>query len=112
MTFSSMIAPLQICSVQMIQFMLYRVLRRDKTKNNALLIVLSWIAICPLFLIFMFVMDTVFVVNITVFEALAFIIGCCCTVNCIKNAVDKSYEWLFHMKTHEVNGFRRMRTIT
>ena len=92
--------------------MLDRVLRRDKTKSNVLLLSIAWSSICPAFIAFMLVMDQVFVINSTIFEAVALLLSTCFYVGCIFTCVEKSYELLFSMKMHEVNGFRRMRTIT
>lgn len=112
LTINAMFAPLYVSTVQMIQFLLDRVLRRDKTKNNIMLVVIAWSSICPLFILFMFVMDQVFVINSTFFEVLAMVLGCCCSVRPLIECIEGSYELLFQMKKHEVSGFRRMRTIT
>jgi hypothetical protein len=108
MTVGSMLAPLYVSSIQITQFLLDRVLRRDKSKNNLALITISWVSIFPLFMVFMFIMDQVFVINSTLFELFALLLGLTSCLNCI----DGSYEFLFQMKKHEVSGFRRMRTIT
>jgi hypothetical protein len=108
MTVSSMLAPLYVSSIQITQFLLDRVLRRDKTKNNFSLLSISWVSIFPLFMVFMFIMDQVFVINSTIFELIGLVLGLTSCLDC----VDHSYEVLFQMKKHEVSGFRRMRTIT
>ena len=73
---------------------------------------IAWSSICPVFIVFLFVLDQVFVLNSTIFEPVAIVLGCCGIGGCLNNCVDKSYELLFHMQKHEVSGFRRMRTIT
>ena len=74
--------------------------------------VISWSSICPALMVFLFVMDHVFIINSTIFEAIALLASYFCTVNRLNRCIDNSYEYLFHMQKHEVNGFRRMRTFT
>ena len=110
-----MIAPLYVSTVQMIQFLLDRVLRKDKAQNDHLLRAIAWSSICPVFIVFMFVMDQVFVINSTIFETATYALGLCCAVDAVvrmNRCINDSYEVLFRMKKHEVTGFRRMRTIT
>ena len=44
--------------------------------------------------------------------ATAIMLGMCFNMGSIYTCIEQSYESLFRMKQHEVNGFRRMRTIT
>ena len=98
LTVNAMFAPLYVSSIQMIQFMLDRILRRDKTQANVMLTLIAWSSICPAFIIFMFMMDQVFVINSTIFEALALLLSICFNVGCIFTCIERSYETLFSMK--------------
>lgn len=109
LTVNAMIAPLLVCSVQMILFLTEKVIRRNKYEENILLMAISWSSIGPLFLAFLIIMDQVFILNTVVFEPVGMLCACC-AVNWINKAIDKSYENMFQMKKHEVSGFRRMRT--
>ena len=53
----AMIAPLLVCSIQMIEFLLGKVVRRDQNQSNLLLMMISWTSIGPMLLIFLFIMD-------------------------------------------------------
>ena len=74
------------------------------------------ITVSPLMIVFMFVMDVVFLLN------QAFLYPIIATLNVLTfeklglgrllELIDKSYEILFDMQKLEVAGFRRMRTIT
>ena len=72
----------------------------------------AWISITPLFTVYMLFMDHVFVLNTTLLAPIAFLLRKCCNAEFLTAMTDRSYEVLFQMKPHEVNGFRRMRTIT
>ena len=111
-TVIAMVAPLLVSSIQTIQFLLDRVIRRDKKSTNIVLMATAWTSICPIFTVYMLLMDQVFVVNTTLLTPVAFLFKKCFKIQCLNKMIDSSYERLFQMKPHEVGGFRRMRTIT
>lgn len=77
---------------------------------------MGFMMVSPLMLIYMFVLDIIFVIN----QALLFPIICVLRfitcglidLSCLNRALEKSYEFLFEMQKLEVAGFRRMRTIS
>lgn len=111
-TVFSMIAPLYASSIQMIEFLREKVIRRDPKKNNVLLLAFAWISILPLFLVLTLLMDIVFVINGAVLEPLIYILGCGRGGQGITSCLESVYEQVFNMKRHEISAFRRMRTIT
>lgn len=111
-TVNAMIAPFLASCVQMISFLLEKVIVRDDMESNTWLLIISWGSLFPIFIVFLWIMDIVFIINTTIFEPIASIFGICCNVNFLTQAIDGSYEVLFRMKKHEVAGFKRMRTIT
>lgn len=103
-----MIAPFLASSIQMIEFLTEKVIKRDREDTNILLMTISWCSLFPIFIVFLWFMDIVFIVNTTIFEPIAWLIG----LSCMTEAIEGTYEVLFQMKKHEVSGFKRMRTIT
>ena len=62
-TINAMIAPVIVCLSQMISFLLENVIRRNRKQSNLILMTTSWASIGPLFVIFMILMDLVFIIN-------------------------------------------------
>ena len=107
-----MFAPLLVSCIQTIQFLLDKVIRRDKKQVNLVLMLTAWSSIFPVFTVYMLFMDQVFVLNTTILAPVAFLFKAGCGIDCLNSFIDGTYEFLFQMKSHEVSGFRRMRTIT
>ena len=84
--------------------------------NRFKLSFMGFVMVSPIMLLYMFVLDIIFVIN----QALLFPIICIlkfitCGIldlSCLNRALDKSYEFMFEMQKLEVAGFRRMRTIS
>ena len=79
---------------------------------NFVLMATAWSSICPIFTLYMLIMDQVFVLNTTMLMPFAFLFRCMCKLTFMDDFIDATYMVLFQMKPHEVGGFRRMRTIT
>ena len=79
---------------------------------NLVLLITAWSSICPIFIVYMMLMDQIFILNTTILTPIAFLFGHICGITCMDNLIDESYMFLFQMRPHEVSGFRRMRTIT
>lgn len=107
-TVLSMLAPFLVSSVQLIQFLLHKVTRRDGSKPNLCLLLTSWLSISPILPAYMLFMDILFILNATILKPLADVFN----ISLLHDFINGSYELLFQMKPHEVSGFRRMRTIT
>ena len=56
-TVLAMFAPLYVSSIPLIQFLLDRVIRRNKKQTNLVLLITAWSSICPLFIVYMMFMD-------------------------------------------------------
>lgn len=94
---------------------LRELINRDKNGRFKLRF-LSVITVSPLMIVFMFVMDIVFLLNQAfLYPIIAFLNVLTCEklgLGKLLELIDKSYEILFDMQKLEVAGFRRMRTIT
>ena len=77
---------------------------------------LAWITLTPGIIVYLFLMDVIFLfissVLTPIFVAIHFLT--CGKVNFTKmlNSTDGIYETCFEMKRLDVNGFRRLRTIS
>ena len=79
----AMVAPLLVSLIQIIQFLLDRVMRRDKQSSNIILMATAWISIFPIFMIYMLFMDLVFIFNTTFLSLLAYLFKSCCNIECL-----------------------------
>ena len=74
------------------------------------------IMVSPFMLVYMFMLDIIFVINQALFFPiiilLKFLTFGFLDLSCLNLALEKSYEYLFEMRKLEVAGFRRMRTIS
>lgn len=107
-------APMLASMIQLMEFLLELLVRRDTKVPNIKLFTIAYVSILPIFLVFMFFMDVWFVV-LTMFAPFIWLLGCCLSQNLnssISSFINDSYDYIFSMKKHEVAGFRRMRTIT
>ena len=57
--------------------------RGKKNEGKTMLILVSWNSIGPLFLVFLFIMDQVFVINTVIFDPVGALFMCC-GVECVK----------------------------
>lgn len=76
-----------------------------------MLVLTSWVSITPLFLIYLLLMDWIFMFNTSLLDPINFLLGCC-GVFFFRSCADSMYESFFQMNRTEVSGVRRMRTIT
>ena len=113
-TIFSMIAPFLSCQIPFLIF-LKELIYRDKTGKIKLLW-LGRLMLSPLMLIYMFLMDLVFLfIQAFIFPILLIVkfltFG---KLDCTQmiEKLDKVYEIMFEMQKLDVAGFRRMRTIT
>lgn len=70
------------------------------------------VGLTPVILIYLFVLDLVFILNTSVFMTISDLfklVGV--DISCLPRTIDKSYETLFDMEKLDVAGFRRQRTI-
>ena len=82
-----MIAPLLVSSIPLIQFLLDRVIRREKKSSNLVLMTTAWSSIFPIFTVYMLLMDQVFILNTTVLVPVALLFKCC-NIGCLNNFID------------------------
>ena len=62
---------------------------------NFLLFSIAWASLGPIFVLFLFLMDIVFIINTTILEPIAYILSFCVDVSCLTTTIDQSYEVLF-----------------
>lgn len=53
-----------------------------------MMFLIAWTSLGPIFIIFLFLMDIVFILNTTILEPLAFVMGLKCDVRCFTEAID------------------------
>lgn len=111
-TVCAMAAPQLVSSFQMIKFLLNKVITRDRSVNNSILLFIACISITPVFIIFLTLMDIYFILNSTIFVLIALILGRFINVTFLTDSMEYSYMMLFHMSKQEMTGVRHMRTIT
>jgi len=72
--------------------------------------------LCPIFIVYLVFMDAIFLINTTFFVPLMHMLKAitCGKVNLIPltKAVNSLYTILFDMSVMEIEGFRRLRTIS
>ena len=77
---------------------------------------LAWITLTPGIIIYLFLMDVVFLIFSAIFTPIFFLIHfvTCGKINFtnMMDSTDPVYEKMFTMKRLDVNGFRRLRTIS
>ena len=93
-TVLAMFAPLYVSSIPLIQFLLDRVIRRNKKQTNLVLLITAWSSICPLFIVYMMFMDQIFIFNTTLLAPVAYLFSIC-GITCMDNLIDESYMFLF-----------------
>lgn len=113
-TIFSMLAPFFACQVPFLVFLKELIYRDQKSTNK--LIVLGIVMLSPLMLIYMVVMDFVFLILQAIFSPAVEIVKLVSfgwiDLSGILNRLDRIYEIMFCMQKLDVAGFRRMRTIT
>ena len=77
---------------------------------------LAWITLTPAIIIYLFLMDVVFLLISSILTPIFFFIHflTCGKANFTRmlDSTDSIYENMFEMKRLDVNGFRRLRTIS
>lgn len=77
---------------------------------------LGQIMVSPFMLLYLFMMDLVFLLNQAILVPIIFVIRIITfnsiNLSCLTNTLDRSYEIMFEMQKLDVAGFRRMRTIS
>ena len=117
-TVVTMIAPLFACQIPFITFLKDRVTKAigKNMSINCKLQTMSYIMITPLMIVYMTLMDLLFMVNqaflVPIVDLLKFISRGTLDLTCITSTIDGSYEVFFEMQKLDVEGFRRMRTIS
>lgn len=113
-TLFSMLAPFFACQTPFLMFLKEQVYR-DKDDRFKLKF-LSEVMVSPFMLVYMFLMDIVFLVNqailVPIIQVLRLLTCNLINLSCLTQTIDNSYEILFEMQKLEVAGFRRMRTIS
>lgn len=113
-TVFSLLAPFFACQNPFLMFLREKVYRDHK--DNCKLRFLSQIMVGPLMLIYLFIMDVVFLINQAILTPIIQILKLltCYKIDftCLTKKIDRSYELMFEMQKLEVAGFRRMRTIS
>ena len=88
---------------------------RDKDDKLKLKL-MGQIMVSPFMLIYMFVLDVIFVINQAVFYPIIALLKVLTfgflDLTCLSKTLEKSYEFFFEMQKLEAAGFRRMRTIS
>lgn len=78
--------------------------------------ILGYMALLPIFLVYLFIMDLMYVFHTILCRPIQLAIKCCTcgklNVNTCGEWIENSYQYLFDMGPNEIDGFRRLRTIS
>ena len=113
-TIFSLLAPFFACQTPFLMFLKEKVYRDKDDKLKLRL--MGQIMVSPFMLIYMFVLDVIFVINQAVFYPIIALLKVLTfgflDLTCLSKTLEKSYEFFFEMQKLEAAGFRRMRTIS
>lgn len=118
LTVYCMITPYFVSYAPLINFQIesWRVKKQEGEDVSGRMKFLAWVTLTPGIVIYLFMMDVVFLLFAAIATPIFFVLhmATCGKVNFSKmmNSTDPVYEGMFSMKRLDVNGFRRLRTIS
>ena len=96
-TIFSVVAPFFACQTPLIMFLKERILREKSVRLN----LMGQIMVSPFMILYMFVLDIIFIINSAVIEPIIYVIKVITfgrvDITCLNKLVERSYEFFFGM---------------